>query len=448
VARLPAIALLLGLAAAAQAEVTAADLEQAAETARRAAAALAGGQPAPFFEALDTDGILSRSREIGVARWLELTDMQRERLRSLLRERFLRELWPSNAEERGQMAWITARPESRDGVAVWIGLDYPGNRQLKTTWHMTRTRSDWRIADVVLSDPGVSLSRTYLRSLTETPLIPSDRRRAARETAMPRLALLGAILLVVVLFWRRTRENRHILILTALAPAFIVALEGTLAVRAAMMERWTLRETIPSEPWRAPAGASLDALAAGDLEGARQKAKVAVSLGADIGPLAYAIGRAENAAGDPATAETEFQRALEASPPAPGAARELAAIELAQGRGEAARERLTQYLATAGPDPEALTLLAVAALSARNNPQALEAIDSARQIVGGGLRGAELEARIRARAGDAAGTVAALQPLDAAGRLDRSLLRKDPAYVAIATDPVWERFLAEKPKPR
>jgi tetratricopeptide (TPR) repeat protein len=258
--------------------------------------------------------------------------------------------------------------------------------------------------------------------------------------------LLAAILLVVVLFWRRTHENRHILILTALAPAFIVTLEGTLAVRAAMMERWTLRETIPSEPWRASAAATLEALAAGDLEGARQKARVAVNLGADIGPLAYAIGRAENIAGDPAAATAQFQRALEASPPAPGAARELAAIDLAQGRGEAARERLTQYLATGGPDPEALTLLAVAALSARNNSQAIEAIDAARQIVGGGLRGAELEARIRARAGDAAGTVAALRPLDAAGMLDRSILRKDPAYVAIATDPVWERFLAEKPR--
>jgi hypothetical protein len=346
------------------------------------------------------------------------------------------------------VAWITARPESKDGVAVWIGLDYPGNRQLKTTWRMSRSRSDWRVSDVVLSDPGMSVARSFLRSLTGNPLIPADRTRAAREAAMPRLALLGTILLVVVLFWRRTRKNRHILILTALAPAVIVALEGTLAVRAAMMERWTLRESIPNEPWRGPVAAALAAIDGGDLEGARSKARVAVGLGADAGPLAYAIGRAEHAAGNLPAAATEFAHALEAQPPAPGAARELAAMDLAQGRGEAARQRLLQYLSVAGPDPESLTLLAVAALSARNNPQAIEAIEAARQIVGGGLRGSELEARIRARAGDGSGAVAALRPLDAAGLLDRAALRKDPAFVAIATDPAWESFLAERPKPR
>jgi hypothetical protein len=40
--------------------------------------------------------------------------------------------------------------------------------------------------------------------------------------------------------------------------------------------------------------------------------------------------------------------------------------------------------------------------------------------------------------------VAALRPLALAGRLDREALRSDPAYLPIATDPAWVRFLSEK----
>jgi hypothetical protein len=445
--RLAALLLsLLALAGRARAEVTAPELEQAAETARRAAASLAAGQPAPFFETVDVDGILARASVIGVARWLELTEDQRNHLRSLLRERFLRELWPADAAERGGIAWMTARPEPGDTVAVWIGLDYPGNRQLKTTWRLARQRSEWRVADVLLSDPGVSLAGTFLRSLTAEPLLPADRTRASREAAIPRLALLAVIVLVVLLFWKRTRKNRRLLILTALAPVFIVALDGALAVRAAVRERWTLREGLPHEPWRVTTTSALEAIDAGDFAEARRRMAAAAALGADGAPLAYALGLAENAAGDAVSAVADFERALAQTPPAPGAARELAAIALSQAAADVARRRLDEYVAAAGPDPEALTLLAVAAIASGRSAEAVEAIEAARQIVGGGLRGAELEARIRARAGDAAGTVATLRPLDGAGLLDRALLRKDPAYLAIATAPEWEGFLNEVPK--
>ena len=73
-----------------------------------------------------------------------------------------------------------------------------------------------------------------------------------------------------------------------------------------------------------------------------------------------------------------------------------------------------------------------------------DVLPEARRLVGGGAQGAELEAKIRARAGDAAGAVAALRPLMRQGGLDREALRSDPAYLPIATDPAWVRFLNEK----
>ena len=68
------------------------------------------------------------------------------------------------------------------------------------------------------------------------------------------------------------------------------------------------------------------------------------------------------------------------------------------------------------------------------------------ELAGPGSRGAELEAQVRARAGDAGGAIAALRPLAQEGRLDRSVLRADPAYLPIATDPAWVIFLNERLK--
>ncbi len=73
-------------------------------------------------------------------------------------------------------------------------------------------------------------------------------------------------------------------------------------------------------------------------------------------------------------------------------------------------------------------------------------MEAARALVGEGWRKAELEARIYARSGNAARAVASLRQLEPDGKLDRAVLRAEPAYLPIATDPVWVAFLAEPQK--
>ncbi len=101
----------------------------------------------------------------------------------------------------------------------------------------------------------------------------------------------------------------------------------------------------------------------------------------------------------------------------------------------------------AGPDPDALSLLAVVQTNLGRGSEAIRSIADARALVTGeGWRGEELEAQVRARAGDAAGCVAALRQLESQGELDRSALRSNPEYLPIATDPAWVAFLNEKRK--
>jgi hypothetical protein len=124
-----------------------------------------------------------------------------------------------------------------------------------------------------------------------------------------------------------------------------------------------------------------------------------------------------------------------------------AGIEAAAGRFAEAEPYLDRYIASAGPDPDSLSLLAVIQTNTGRNDEALATIRRARSLVSGaGWRGEELEAQVHARAGDAAGAVAALRELDRQGLVDRSVLRADPAYLPIASDPAWVAFLNEKRK--
>jgi Flp pilus assembly protein TadD len=157
------------------------------------------------------------------------------------------------------------------------------------------------------------------------------------------------------------------------------------------------------------------------------------------------MGLAARAGGDPFTARNDFEKALSENPPAPGAAKELAAMALAEGRTAEALPLLERYIREAGADPENLATLAVVQANVGNGQAAVEAIREARALLPEGWRRAELEAQIYARAGDAASTVAALRALQTEGRLDREALRADPAYVPIATDPAWVAFLGEQP---
>jgi tetratricopeptide (TPR) repeat protein len=168
-----------------------------------------------------------------------------------------------------------------------------------------------------------------------------------------------------------------------------------------------------------------------------------VTEGAPAGPIAFRLGVAARARGETEAAEREFRDALAASPPAPGASRELGLIALARGQADEARGLLEQYVQATGPDPDALAALAVAQSNLGKKEDAVRSVDAAAALLPEGPRRGELRAQIHARTGDAAGAVASLRPLAESGALDRAALRSDPAYLPIATDPVWVGFLNE-----
>ncbi len=118
-------------------------------------------------------------------------------------------------------------------------------------------------------------------------------------------------------------------------------------------------------------------------------------------------------------------------------------MALADGRNDDARTLLTRYLRDAGPDPETLSTLAVVESNLGDAEASVRAIRQARELLPEGWKRAELEAQIYARAGNAAAAIAALRVLEAEGHVDRTALRSDPAYLAIATDPGWIAYLGE-----
>jgi Flp pilus assembly protein TadD len=145
-------------------------------------------------------------------------------------------------------------------------------------------------------------------------------------------------------------------------------------------------------------------------------------------------------------AKAAFLRALARPAPAPGASKELGLLALAEGQSLEARDRLARYVETAGPDPDSLSALAVAEANVGESGSAVKSVDEARALVPDHWSGVALQARLYAKAGDARRTVDALRTLEGEGRLDRESLRSDPAYLGIATDPIWIAFLNEKPK--
>jgi tetratricopeptide (TPR) repeat protein len=424
-----------------EAQLSPLDLEEASEVARRAATAALRGQQRILFEALDIDGILER--RLGNDVWSRLTRRQRDPLRALVGRTFAAALSPPRSSA-GEVAWSSAREDGPD-AQVFLGIRL-GDRWLKTRWTLRRAApGGWRIEDVALGDPGVSLAAESLRPLGAHPVRTRDRRRQAREEAYPRLLGIGTILLVVVLLYRRLPPpKRSLLLLTASAPAFLFAADGILSVRRALAEPYTISAPPAAMPWerwiRLAREAESEGLATADPLWQR-----ALSAGAADGPIAYERGLAARDRGDLEAAGQFFQAALAAREPAPGASRELAQIALAQGRNAEARLWVDRYLEATGPDPEALSLQAVIQTNLARPQEALASIRKARELVGGGARGSELEARVRARLADAAGTVAALREIEPVAGLDRDALRADPAYLPIANDPAWVAFVNETP---
>ena len=441
-AALLALAAVRGLAGAAETS-SPPDAEEAADFARRAALAALHGPPKIFLESLDADGIMQRL--IGAEVVAGLSERQQELLRTAVREHFLQALAAPQGET-GEIAWASTSDAGHGAVNVFLGLRYKATL-LKTRWTVARTRHGLAIEDVVLVDPGLSLAAEMGRALGPQPVRRRDAAAAARARAVPRLAGVAAIVAVVLVFARRLPPDRRQLLWIAAVPALLFLVDGALAVQRSLSEPYALSEGLPPQPWRQFQKLALAAQAQGLPETAREQWTKALAEGAPAGPVYYQMGLSARSGGDTAEAAAEFERALAAVPPAPGAARELATIALAAGRNADARALLHRYLGDAGPDVESLAALAVAETNLGDTTAALAAIASARALVGEDWRKAELEARIQARAGNAASAVAALRPLEAQGRLDRSVLRAEPAYLPIATDPAWVAFLNEPERP-
>lgn len=420
------------------------DAEEAADFARRAALAALHGPPKIFLESLDADGIMQRL--IGAEVFAGLSERQQELLRTAVREHFLQALAAPQGET-GEIAWASTADAGHGAVSVFLGLRYRSTL-LKTRWTVARTRRGLAVEDVVLVDPGLSLAAEMGRALGPEPVRRRNAAGEARARAMPRLAGVAAIVAVVLVFARRLPPDRRQLLWIAAVPALLFLVDGALAVQRALSEPYALSDGLPAQPWRQNEKLALAAQAQGLPETAREQWTKALAEGAPAGPVYYQMGLSARGGGDATDAAAEFERALAAAPPAPGAARELAAIALAAGRNADARALLHRYLDDAGPDVESLAALAVAETNLGDTSAALAAIAAARALVGEDWRKAELEARIQARAGNAAAAVAALRPLEAQGKLDRSVLRAEPGYLPIATDPAWVAFLNESAPPK
>lgn len=423
-----------------EARTTPLEMEEASEAARRAATAAIHGPRAGFLEALDVDALLEH--RLGTAVWRGLTAPDREILRATLRERLHGMLAPPRPVA-GEVAWSAALPAS-SGVDVMLGLNLE-EKTLKTRWVMRRSGSLWRVGDVLLSDPGISLAGAALATLGPQPVRARERAVAVAGEILPLLSGLLIILLVVALAAPRLAPaRRKYLFLAASVPA-LVFLAGVASVAVRLVRQPYVLGIIPAgQPWQRSEELALKAERDGRTGEARQLWERALAAGEPPGPVAYEMGLAARRRGDIESARAFFDRALAAPAPAPGAARELAALAAEQGRLPEAERQIAGYLAAAGPDPESLALEAIIKTDLGKTADAVQAIAEARRLAGTGTRGAELEAQIRARAGDAGGAVAALRPLTREGRLDRSVLRSDPAYLPIATDPVWVKFLNEK----
>lgn len=422
------------------------EAEEAADFARRASFAALHGPQSIFYESVDADGILRRLLSTPV--WGALTERQKALLGATVREHFARALAPP-AGTPAEVAWASLPPGTGASgpTVVDLGLRY-GDRVLKTRWSVLRGPRGWAVEDIVLADPGLSLGDEVGRLLGGEPVRRRDRGGEARARAWPRLLGLLALVAIVAAFRRRLPpERRPLLWLAVSVPAVLFLVDGALAIRRTFNEPLALSEP-PAQPWRLFEQAAIDAQRIGDWPAARASWTRALEAGATRAQVHYQTGLAARAGGDPFAARSDFERALAETPPAPGAAKELAAMALADGRGADARLLLEHYVREAGPDPETLATLAVVLANTGDGEGAVRTIREARDLLPEGWRRAELEAQIYARAGDAAATVAALRPLQEEGRLDREALRADPAYVPIATNPVWVAFLAEEPAAR
>lgn len=444
--RCAAVIVLAGLASvpAPAQETPGITAEEAADFARRAAVAALHGPQKIFQDSIDADGILRHL--LGNPVWLGLTHRQQEQLRTAVREYVVQALAPASGAA-SEVGWAWVPPTGEGPIFVYLGLRY-GAAVLKTRWTVQRTPRGWTIEDIVLVDPGLSLAAEVGRLLGPDPVRPRDRAREARARLLPRLlGLLGVLGIAAVFSRRLPRERLTVLWLTASVPAALFVVDGALAARRALLERYALVDVLPQQGWRRFEKLALEEQRDGRTEQARADWDKAVEAGAPRAAVYYQMGLSARSSGDMSGAEADFFRALAENPPAPGAGKELGLIALSRGRSAEARTRLETYVRETGPDPDTLATLAVVEINMGDTAAALQKVAEARGLIGEGWKRAELEAQIYARSGNAAATVAALRALEGQGHLDRAALRRDPAYLPIATETAWVSFLAEPQPP-
>ncbi|HEU5249391.1 MAG TPA: tetratricopeptide repeat protein [Thermoanaerobaculia bacterium] len=360
-----------------------------------------------------------------------------------MRDDFVEALAPPRGSASG-IAWSSARPAG-DRVLLYLGLRYPAG-SVKTRWSLGRSDAAWRIEDVVLPDPGTSLASEAGRPFARGAIRPRNRVRDAAVAALPRALGIAGILAIAMFFGRKLAPaGRTILRLAAVIPLALFAIDGFIAVRRQLSEPYSLPEALSPPVWKTAEREALAAQREGRLEEARRAWERAVAAGAPAAPARYQLGLALKAAGRGAEAKDAFARALSESPSSPGASKELGLIALAEGRFAEARDRLRRYLDDAGPDPDAFSALAVAQANLGEEDEAVRSVEEARLLMADRWRGLRLQSQVYARAGAAAKTVETLRALESEGPLDRESLRSDPAYLPIATDPLWVDFLAETP---
>lgn len=386
------------------------------------------------------------ARLVGVETWRQLSERQRERIRRAILDGFVETLSPPRGAT-GEIAWSSARPED-DSVMIFLGLRYRSG-VLKTRWLLARRDVGWRVEDVVISDPGISLASEAASTLGVGAIHPRRRASEARKVALPRVLGIAAILAIVLFLGRRLAPaGRRTLGVVAVAPAILFAVDGFLSVRRVLSEPWVVPEVLTPPAWTAAEREALAAERRGRLDDARRYWEKAVAAGAPAATSDYQLGLALKAAGRVAEARAAFVRARSHSPAAPGASKELGLFALAEGSAREARDLLRSYLDEAGPDPDALSALSVAHANLGEKSEAVASIEQARLLLADRWRGLRLQSQVYARAGDAKRAVAALRALESDGEVDREALRSDPAYLPIATDPAWIGFLAETPVPK
>jgi tetratricopeptide (TPR) repeat protein len=415
-------------------------LEEAASVARSAAAALAANRPGVFEESLDRDALLRRA--VGDTATL-LTEDQRRRVQLALRHSISRALRPPPGS-----AWnvqlLSIRTDRGEAViALLIG---GSDGHLKTEWRMRPRHDEWRTQDVWLSDSARSLAEESVEALGPPPIAAKRERKANVQRAFsPRAAGLAAVVVLVAIFQRHVRRRqRWVLFLVAAVPALLFVLDGALAISRIWAEPVTLRLSGDSSRMLATARFQ-DAVGKRNLPRARVAADRAVSAGARPQPLALALGRLAEGENQPAVARQQYEAALRAPRPAPGAWAGLARLNAAAGDHEGAAQQWERYLAAVPPDAGSLSLLAISLGRLQKFPEARAAVaraidlDPAEPALDG------LAARLAGAAGDATGTIESLREEERQRPIDRGALAQDPNFVPIAQDLAWKAFLAEKP---